>query len=165
MMENDLWKVIFIKRCSMMGQIVGIEGQRFTVLTDSGKTVSFSLNGPKGYGYIQPAWAITNYKSQGMSIGGKTKGKVVCDMTTTGKPQARNDLYVDVSRAKYRAIVFTDNKTRLEMQTKKWAHKIRAKDFKKFSVPSKPSSSRRSTFPRTPSLERISSSVRGAGCP
>jgi conjugative relaxase-like TrwC/TraI family protein len=117
----------------MMGQIVGIEGQRFTVLTDSGKTVSFSLNGPKGYGYIQPAWAITNYKSQGMSIGGKTKGKVVCDMTTTGKPQARNDLYVDVSRAKYRAIVFTDNKTRLEMQTKKWAHKIRAKDFKKFS--------------------------------
>ena len=108
------------------GQIVGIDGDTFTVKKDDGKTVTVDL---KKYNSLDQGWSVTNYKAQGMSVG----GKVICDMSTTSKQQYRNDLYVDVSRAKRRAIVFTDSKVKLEKQTAKWAHKVQRGDFASFS--------------------------------
>lgn len=108
------------------GQIVGIDGDTFTVKKDDGKTVTVDL---KKYNSLDQGWSVTNYKAQGMSVG----GKVICDMSTTSKQQYRNDLYVDVSRAKRRAIVFTDSKAKLEKQTAKWAHKVQRGDFASFS--------------------------------
>ena len=109
-----------------MGTITAIDGKNFTIRKDDGKTVTVNLD---KYNSIDQAWSITNYKAQGMSV----NGKVVCDMSTASKQQYRNDLYVDVSRAKNRAIVFTNDKALLEKQTGKWAQKVQRGDFSSFT--------------------------------
>ena len=58
-----------------------------------------------------------------------TVNKVVVDMSTNGAPQNRNALYVDISRAKYEAVVYTDNKKKLERETKNFVKKVTGKDF------------------------------------
>ncbi len=58
-----------------------------------------------------------------------TVSKVVADMNVKGSASNRNKLYVDISRAKQEAIVFTDNKATLEKQTRNFAKKITGKDF------------------------------------
>ena len=40
-------------------------------------------------------------------------------------------LYVDISRAREKAVVYTDNKEKLERQTKDFARKVTSKDFSK----------------------------------
>lgn len=108
------------------GSIIDIQGDMFTVEKDDGQRVSFDM---KKYNQIDQAWALVNYKAQGASV----NGKVICDMSTKSKQQFRNDLYVDASRAKRRCVIFTDDKAKLETQTRKWAHKIQRGDFEKFS--------------------------------
>jgi len=104
-----------------MGQIKAIQGSVFTVRTDSGEQVTFDMG---QYNNIDYSYAVTNYKAQGMGV-----DFVVADMSTTGRGQNRNAAYVDLSRAKQRAIVFTDSKERLEKQTKAFVKKVSSKDF------------------------------------
>lgn len=104
-----------------MGQIEAIQGSLFTVRTDSGEQISFDM---EQYNSIDYSYAVTNYKAQGMGV-----DFVVADMPTTGRGQSRNATYVDLSRAKQRAIVFTDNKERLEKQTKAFVKKVSSRDF------------------------------------
>ena len=108
-----------------LGTIKSIEGNRFTVETDSGKIVSFDITGDKAYKALQAAWAVTSYKAQGMSI-----DKMGVDMDP--RMASRNAFYVAISRAKQRAIVFTSDKAKLESATRRWAHKITSKDFRGF---------------------------------
>ena len=75
---------------------------------------------------ISLIYAIKHYKAQGMGV-----DFVVADMPTTGRGQNRNAAYVNLSRAKQRAIVFTDSKERLEKQTKAFVKKVSSKDFAK----------------------------------
>lgn len=104
-----------------MGQIEAIQGSVFTVRTDSGEQVTFDIG---QYNSIDYSYAVTNYKAQGMGV-----DFVVADMPTTGRGQNRNAAYVDLSRAKQRAIVFTDNKERLEKQTREFVKKVSSRDF------------------------------------
>lgn len=104
-----------------MGQIEAIHGSIFTVRTDSGEQVTFDM---EQYNSVDYSYAVTNYKAQGMGV-----DFVVADMPTTGRGQNRNAAYVDLSRAKQRAIVFTDNKERLEKQTREFVKKISSRDF------------------------------------
>lgn len=104
-----------------MGQIEAIQGSVFTVRTDSGEQVTFDMG---QYNSIDYSYAVTNYKAQGMGV-----DFVVADMPTTGRGQNRNAAYVDLSRAKQRAIVFTDNKERLEKQTREFVKKVSSRDF------------------------------------
>ena len=104
-----------------MGQIKAIQGSVFTVRTDSGEQVTFDMG---QYNNIDYSYAVTNYKAQGMGV-----DFVVADMSTTGRGQNRNAAYVDLSRAKQRAIVFTDSKERLEKQTKAFVKKVSSRDF------------------------------------
>ena len=106
-----------------MGQIKSIWGSVFIVRTDSGEQVAFDIG---QYNSIDHGYAVTNYKAQGMGV-----DFVVADMPTVGKGQSRNAAYVDLSRAKQRAIVFTDSKERLERQTREFARKVSSKDFAK----------------------------------
>ena len=108
-----------------LGVIKGIEGNRFTVENDAGKTISFDIAGDKAYKALQPAWAVTSHKAQGMSI-----DKMGVDMDP--RMASRNAFYVAISRAKKRAVVFTSSKPKLESATRKWAHKISKKDFSSF---------------------------------
>ena len=104
-----------------LGTIEKIEDNRFTVVTDAGQQKQFYID---KYKTIDYSYAVTNYKAQGMTV-----QKVVADMNTKSKAQDRNALYVDISRAKERAIVYTDNKQKLEKQTKDFAKKVSSKDF------------------------------------
>ena len=105
----------------MMGRIGKIEGKNFEIELDEGKRIKLNI---EEYGHIEHSYAVTNYKAQGMTV-----EKVVVEMNTESVLQNRNALYVDISRAKTRAIVFTDNKAKLEHQTRNFAHKVTSKDF------------------------------------
>ena len=105
-------------------------------VTDAGQEVAWSMN---EYNSVDYAYCVTNYKAQGMSVGRTEtdenglkhfKGRVVCDMSTSGAAQNRNALYVDISRAKTRATVVTDDKAKLERQTRAFAKKISSDDFR-----------------------------------
>ncbi len=138
--END--RIIFTANDNKVGVKNGtlavidrIDGNTITATTDQGKTVTWSMD---KYNSLDHAYAVTNYKAQGMSVGSKERseegievfrGKVVCDMNTQGKRQDRNALYVDISRAKTHAIVVTDDKAKLEHDTRDFAKKITFKDF------------------------------------
>ncbi len=113
-----------------------IDGNQITATTDAGEKIQWDM---QKYNSLDHAYAVTNYKAQGMSVGTKEKneqgieifkGKVVCDMSTSGAAQNRNALYVDISRAKTHAVVVTDDKAKLERQTLDFAHKINSDDFK-----------------------------------
>ena len=107
----------------MMGRIGKIEGKNFEIKLDEGKQIRFNI---EEYGHIEHSYAVTNYKAQGMTV-----EKVVVEMNTESVLQNRNALYVDISRAKTRAIVYTDNKAKLEHQTRNFAHKVTSRDFAK----------------------------------
>lgn len=115
-----------------LGTIEKIEENRFTVRTDAGQQKQFYID---KYNDIDHSYAVTNYKAQGMTV-----EKVVADMSTKAKAQDRNALYVNVSRAGIskekaakgefeKAVVYTDDKKKLEKQTKEFAHKVTSKDF------------------------------------
>lgn len=121
-------QIIFLKNDNKLkvknGELATIQKIEGDLITcdNKGKSITFNI---KEYNNIDYGYSLTNYKAQGVSI-----DKVVCDMSTTGKPQNRNDLYVDISRGKYEAKVFTDNKAKLEKQTMEFCEKITGSDFK-----------------------------------
>ena len=128
--END--RIIFTANDKRLGVMNGtmatierIDGNQITARTDGkdGKEVTFDMG---KYNSIDHSYAVTNYKAQGMTV-----DKVVVDMNTKGAAQSRNALYVDISRAREKAVVYTDNKEKLEKQTKDFAHKVTSKDFEK----------------------------------
>lgn len=104
-----------------MAQIERIDGDRITATTDAGKRIEWDMS---KYNSVDHSYAVTNYKAQGMTV-----DKVVVDMNTKGTAQSRNALYVDISRARREAVVYTDNKAKLERQTRHFAHKVTSKDF------------------------------------
>lgn len=123
--EHD--RIIFTandKRAGVMNgtlaSIEKIDGTRITARTDAGKKVTFDM---KKYNSIDHAYAVTEYKAQGMTV-----QKVVCEMDTKHR-QNRNALYVGISRAKLKARVFTDDKEKLGKQTQEFAKKVIGKDF------------------------------------
>jgi len=106
-----------------MATIEEIEGEKITARTDSGEQITWSM---EKYNSIDYGYAVTNYKAQGMTV-----DKVVADMNTKGAVQTRNALYVDISRARKNAIVYTDDKAKLEKQTRAFAVKVTSRDFEK----------------------------------
>ena len=106
-----------------MATVEKIQGDQITARTDAGERVIWDM---KKYNSIDHAYAVTNYKAQGMTV-----DKVVADMNTKGAAQTRNALYVDISRAKQAAVVYTDDKAKLEKQTKEFAAKVTSRDFER----------------------------------
>lgn len=107
----------------MSGTIEAEDGRNITVLTDGGERITVDMT---RYNSLEYSYAITEYGAQGMTV-----DRVVADMSTKAAPQNRNALYVAISRARYKAILYTDNAAKLERQTMKWAKKITSKDFEK----------------------------------
>ena len=108
-----------------MATIERIRGNEIMARIDGAKGEKVTFNMDR-YNNIDHAYAVTNYKAQGMTV-----DKVVADMNTWGAAQTRNTLYVDISRAKQKAVVYTDNKATLEKQTRDFAHKVTSKDFER----------------------------------
>ena len=106
------------------GKYIGVTVQRET--ESGGKYYDLVEIDTEKYKKFDHAYALTEYKAQG-----KTVPKVVCDMNTKGGMKTRNQLYVDISRAKFEAVVYTDDKKKLEKQTAKFAEKVTSRDFSK----------------------------------
>lgn len=109
-----------------IGSIEKIDGNRITVKIDTKpdeppRRVTIDT---AQYNSLDHSYCLTNYKAQGMTI-----DKVICDMDTRGASQTRNALYVDISRAREKAVVFTNDKQTLERQTLNFAKKVTSKDF------------------------------------
>lgn len=117
-MKNDKQKGI---SNGQMGEVEKIDYNKITVNSE-GKKIEVYLD---KYKNIDHAYAVTNYKAQGMTV----KEVIVNMDSRQWVLNNRNALYVAISRAKHRAIVFTDNKKKIVEQTKKWAKKICSKDF------------------------------------
>lgn len=105
-----------------MGTVKRVANDKIVVSLDNGKMVYFS---PQKYKKFDLAYAVTNYKAQGMTV-----KNCIVDMTTKGKSNNRNALYVNISRAKFKAEVYTDDKKKLEKQTLNFAKKINSEDFR-----------------------------------
>ena len=105
-----------------MGTVKQVTNDKIVVNLDNGKMLYFN---PKEYAKFDLAYAVTNYKAQGMTV-----KNCLVDMTTKGKSNNRNALYVNISRAKFKAEVFTDDKKKLEKQTLNFAKKINSADFR-----------------------------------
>lgn len=105
-----------------MGTVKRVANDKIVVSLDNGKMVYFN---PERYKNFDLAYAVTNYKAQGMTV-----KNCLVDMTTKGKSNNRNALYVNISRAKFKAEIFTDDKKKLEKQTLNFAKKINSEDFR-----------------------------------
>ena len=106
----------------MLGTVESEDGKSITIRMDNdGKLVKIDLS---IYSSFDHAYAVTDYASQGMTV-----DRVVADMQTQASASSRNKLYVDISRARHRATIYTDNESRLEHQTMRFVKKITSKDF------------------------------------
>jgi conjugative relaxase-like TrwC/TraI family protein len=81
-----------------MGKITNIEKDKLTVQFDK-KEVTFST---KDYKYINHAYAITDFASQG-----KTTDKVIA--VANSQAASFNDFYTQITRAKNEAVIITDS--------------------------------------------------------
>ncbi len=103
------------------GKILDIdEFGKITMRTDSGKIISFSSN---SYNCFDLGYAMTLNKLQGATV-----QKIICNADSNSHFD-RNKFYVAVSRAKLDAIIFTDDKEKLQKDAQSWCHKVTSDDF------------------------------------
>lgn len=106
-----------------LATITAQDGKTITAVTDAGKTVTIDT---AKYSALDYSYSVTNYKAQGMTV-----TNVIADMSTKATAQTRNALYVDISRAKEKAIVYTDNAATLTKQASQFVKKVTSADFAK----------------------------------
>ena len=104
-----------------MASIKSIDGSTFVAVKDNGEEVTFDIS---RYSTLDHAYSVTNYAAQGMTV-----RRVVADMDTRSAKQTRNSFYVDISRTKDTAVVFTNDKAELKSEVRDFAKKARGEDF------------------------------------
>ena len=116
-LKNDLHGIGVLN--GEMGTIQKIEGDTATVMTDGGKTITFNL---KEYDSIDHSYCVTTYKSQGMTV-----GQVYIDASKASG--GLQEFYVDISRAKESAEIWSRNLARTERDTAKFVSKRTVETF------------------------------------
>uniref|UniRef100_UPI0040478D62 MobF family relaxase n=1 Tax=Aliarcobacter sp. TaxID=2321116 RepID=UPI0040478D62 len=101
-----------------MGKITKIEKDKLTVQFDK-KEVSFST---KDYKYINHAYAITDFASQG-----KTTDHVIA--VANSQAASFNDFYTQITRAKYEATIITDDLKELQQRAAQDSQKLNASEL------------------------------------
>ncbi|NEW59904.1 relaxase domain-containing protein [Sulfurovum sp. bin170] len=108
-------KIIFSKNIKnspikngVMGTITDIENGNITTKLQNGKNYSFSI---EDYNYIDYAYAITDIKSQGVSANSVL-------VLANSRMSSKNSFYVQVTRAKEKIEVVTDNQELLQERIK-----------------------------------------------
>lgn len=138
--EGD--KVVFLKNDSKnlgvnngeLGHVQKIDGDKFTVKMENGKSVSFDI---KEYGHLDHGYAITINKSQGTTA---KNVYALLDSKNSGMNNY-NSAYVALSRQKENVSLLTDDKAKLTSQISTEQRKTSTLDFedKKDSVQTKDS--------------------------
>lgn len=101
-----------------MGTITNIYKDKLTVKFDK-KEVEFST---KDYKYINHAYAITDFASQG-----KTTDKVIA--VANSQAASFNDFYTQITRAKNEAVIITDNLKELQERAARDSVKLNASEL------------------------------------
>lgn len=88
--------------------------------TDSGNIISFHSD---SYNCFDLGYAMMLNKLQGATV-----EKIICNADSNSHFD-RNKFYVAISRAKLDAIIFTDDKEKLQKDAQNWCHKVTSDDF------------------------------------
>lgn len=132
--EGD--RIVFLKNDRHLGIQNGMVGMihklddrgNVHVKTLEGRDIRFNLEGgPRSYGYITHAYALTEYKSQGQTVDAvlwHTQAKDLFKERNTA-----NSFYVSITRAREEAKVFTDSKADLQEQVKQEQMKTSTLDY------------------------------------
>lgn len=132
--EGD--RIVFLKNDRHLGIQNGMVGMihrlddrgNVHVKTLEGREIRFNLEGgPRSYGHITHAYALTEYKSQGQTVDAvlwHTQAKDLFKERNTA-----NSFYVSITRAREEAKVFTDSKADLQEQVKQEQMKTSTLDY------------------------------------
>ncbi len=101
-----------------IGEVTNIKNDVITVKFDK-KEMSFNI---KQYPYIQHAYAITDFASQG-----KTTDKVVA--VVNSQSASFNDFYTQITRAKFEAHIITDDLKELQIRATRDSIKLNASEL------------------------------------
>jgi conjugative relaxase-like TrwC/TraI family protein len=121
--------MVFTKNDNKLGVKNGLRGEitslnergAMTVTLPNGREVAFNVN---EYSYIDHAYAVTNYKSQGQSV------DTVYYHADTAKSANYNEFYVALTRSRSDIHIYTDNEERLKEQVKEIREKTFTQDYK-----------------------------------
>jgi len=119
------------------GYIVGIQDQNITVQSGN-QTIAVNT---AEYAYLDHGYVLTTHKAQGI-----TEDRVFIHIDTNQKQlNSRNSFYVDISRARFRAFIYTNDKDKLLDTIAEFQTKLSSRDFsfngppdREAAVPSKP---------------------------
>jgi len=121
--------MVFTKNDKRLGVKNGLRGEitslnekgAMTVTLPNDREVAFNVN---DYSYIDHAYAVTSYKSQGQSV-----DTVYYHADTTNNVNY-NEFYVALTRSRSDVHIFTDNEERLKEQAKEIREKTFSQDYK-----------------------------------
>ena len=121
-------RIICLKNDKRIGVRNGTRGKildiddfgKITMRTDSGNVISFYSD---SYNCFDLGYAMTLNKLQGATV-----QKIICNADSNSHFD-RNKFYVAVSRAKLDAVIFTDDKEKLQKDAQNWCHKVTSDDF------------------------------------
>ena len=128
--EGD--KIIFLKNDKglnvangQVGTVVSIDDSKLTAVKENGEIVTINTNpeAKDSYNYIDHAYAITNYKSQGQT------SDITIYSHSSDTLTNQESFYVATTRAKEETIVYTDNREILQEQIEMEQSKISTLDF------------------------------------
>lgn len=121
-------QIVFTKNDKLLGVKNGLRGELtslnengdMTVAMANGREVSFNVN---EYSYIDSAYAVTTYKSQGQSV-----NTVYYHADTTNNVNY-NEFYVSLTRSRSDVHIYTDDKESLRGQVKNIQEKTFSQDY------------------------------------
>ncbi len=121
--------MVFTKNDKRLGVKNGLRGEitslnekgAMTVTLPNSREVALNVN---SYSYIDHAYAVTNYKSQGQSV------DTVYYHADTAKSVNYNEFYVALTRSRNDVHIYTDDKEQLKEQAKEVREKTFSQDYK-----------------------------------
>jgi len=125
-------KIIFLKNDNGLnvsngevGTIVNIDDAKLTAVKENGDIITINTNpeARESYNYIDHAYAITNYKSQGQT------SDITIYSHSSDTLTNQESFYVAATRAKEETTIYTDNKEILSEQIEIEQNKISTLDF------------------------------------
>jgi conjugative relaxase-like TrwC/TraI family protein len=124
--QND--KVIFLQNDTKLGVqngqtgiITGIKDQSLTVKSGD-KTIAVNT---AEYAYLDHGYVLTTHKAQGIT---EDRAFIHID-TNQRRLNSRNSFYVDISRARFKAFIYTNDKNKLRDTVAEFQTKLSSRDF------------------------------------
>jgi conjugative relaxase-like TrwC/TraI family protein len=121
-------KIMFLQNDTKLGVqngqtgfIVGIQDQSITIKSGD-KTIAVNT---AEYAYLDHGYVLTTHKAQGI-----TENRAFIHIDTNQRQlNSRNSFYVDISRARFKAFIYTNDKNKLMDTVSEFQIKLSSRDF------------------------------------